>query len=216
MIPQRFNVEYPQRCLALLDAMEREARDRDLLASFALLTAASVLVIPFERLKKGHPLEQDKGTHLAAAIRDLKKQKWSDAAFWREPGPGNWRLSLVTSDPNHVAGWTDAKGQRSFSPEASDIGRRKADEVIRVLRNALAHGNVVYLNEAGYEEAGSPVRYLAFLSRREETQEEREKAETYRLVVVSDEDFLAFLRQWAQWLADFPPEGEIVEPIEAF
>ncbi len=211
MIPHRFNVEYPQRCLALLGAMEPEARNQDLLASFSLLAAASVLVIPFERLKESHPFEQDRGTRLAAAIRKLKKQRWSEASFWKEHGLGEWKFSRIVNDPNQVAEWTDANGRRSFSPEANDIERRTADDVLRVLRNALAHGNVVYLDEAGYERAGAPVRYLAFLSRYEETKEERERAETYRLVVVSDKDFLAFLRHWAGWLASFAPDSELNE-----
>jgi hypothetical protein len=43
MIPNRFVTEYPVRCLELLDAMQPIAEARDLLGSFALLTAASIL-----------------------------------------------------------------------------------------------------------------------------------------------------------------------------
>jgi hypothetical protein len=215
MIPQRFNVEYPQRCLQLLDAMEWQARDKDLLTSFVLMVAASILVIPFERLRKGHPFKHDRGTSLSEAITTLEKERWSGATFWGGKDPGNWRLSRIMGDPNNVARWVDAEGRRSFSPEANDIDRRKAGQVLRALRNALAHGNVVYLNEAGQEAAGTPAKYLAFLSRYEEEEEQRAKAQTYRLIAVTDEDFLAFLRQWSLWLASFPFDSELSEASDA-
>ena len=42
---------------------------------------------------------------------------------------------------------------------------RKADEVLRVVRNALAHGNIVYLNENGFEQRNTKLQFLGFLSR---------------------------------------------------
>lgn len=45
----------------------------------------------------------------------------------------------------------------------------KAGKVLRVVRNALAHGNVVYLNVDGLEVRGTEVQFLAFLTRYEET-----------------------------------------------
>ena len=41
----------------------------------------------------------------------------------------------------------------------NSIERRKAGGVLRIIRNALAHGNVVYLNAEGYEQPNTEVRY---------------------------------------------------------
>ena len=38
MIPQRFVIEYPQRCRDLLNELEPTARERRLVGSFSLLT----------------------------------------------------------------------------------------------------------------------------------------------------------------------------------
>lgn len=42
------------------------------------------------------------------------------------------------------------------------------------------------------------VAHIAFLSRYEETEEQKATAETYRLVAVRETDFLPFVRAWAQ------------------
>jgi hypothetical protein len=211
MVPQRFVTEYPERCLALLDAIEPLARERDLVATFALLTASSVLVIPYERLGRLHPMSRERGSRLHRELRSLEKVRWYEAPFWANHRPDGWQFSRIVTDPNQVSEWVNAYGIPSASDEANEISKRMASDVLRVLRNALAHGNVVYLNEHGQEVAGTAVRHLGFLSRYEETPEQRANAETYRLVVATDEAFLNFVRLWATWLAYFPPEYDLTE-----
>jgi hypothetical protein len=86
------------------------------------------------------------------------------------------------------------------------IAQQRVKDVLRVIRNAFAHGNVVYLDENGSETRGAQVQYLAFLSRYEENQKQRKRAETYRLVVTTEEGFLHFVKAWAAWLAQFPAD----------
>src|SRR3569832_326334 len=210
VVPSRFVTEYPERSLALLEAAEPIARKQDLLTSFALLAAASVLVIPYERLKGHHPNKQEHGSALYEALRQLERSPWQDAPFWAAANPGAWHFSRIMGDPNDVAAWEDQSQRPSMSPEANTINKRSAGEVLRVIRNGLAHGNVVYLNKDGGEAAGMPVHFIAFFLRYEEDAPQREKGETYRLLVVSDEDFLAFVRLWARWLAKFPHDHDLV------
>lgn len=70
---------------------------------------------------------------------------------------------------------------------------------------------MVYLDEHGFETKGARVQYLAFLSRYEETPEAREIAETYRLVVTTEDGFLAFVKAWAILLAALPPDEKLKE-----
>lgn len=59
MIPARFVLEYPQRCLELIEFMEPFAEQRELVGSFSLLVAAAVFVIPYERMRsEKHPLSR--------------------------------------------------------------------------------------------------------------------------------------------------------------
>jgi len=45
-IPARFVVEYPERCLDLIDALEPTARQRELVGSFSLFVCGSGLCHP--------------------------------------------------------------------------------------------------------------------------------------------------------------------------
>lgn len=114
--------------------------------------------------------------------------------------PGEWRFSRIMGDPNDAYEWKDEAGNPSFSVEANTIDKRSVGEVFRVLRNALAHGNIVYLDERGWETNGARVQHIAFLSRYEESVEQRAAGETYRLVTVRETDFLPFVRAWALWV----------------
>jgi hypothetical protein len=196
MIPDRFVTEFPARCLTLLESFESDATRQDLVGTFAIMLASSMLTIPLERLNARHPLhgaEHD----LVAGLKQIAGQRWVEVGEWAAASPVRWRFARIMGDPNDVAGWKDERDVRSMTEEANTIGRRRAAEVLRAVRNALAHGSIVYLNEDGYEVAGARVEWLGFLSRYEETPEQREAGETYRLVAVREGDFLAFVKAWA-------------------
>lgn len=211
MIPNRFVTEYPQRCLALLDAMEPIAREQDMLGSFALMAAASVLVIPWERLANHHPMNGEQGSDLSVALRRIERQRWLRAEFWRGDVPNDWRLSRIVNDPNEVTHWRDADGVPSMSEAANTINQRRATIVFRTMRNALAHGNIVYLNKSGHETAGTRLHYIGFLSRYEESEEQRAASTTYRILAVPEEGFLQFVRAWASWISQFSGDIELGE-----
>jgi hypothetical protein len=130
----------------------------------------------------------------------LERRKWLKADFWADIDPGIWRFSRIMGDPNDSYEWKDESGNPSFSTDANTIQKRSVREVFRVLRNALAHGNIVYLDKGGWETEGSRVQHIAFLSRYEESEEQKAEAETYRLVTVREADFLPFVRAWANWV----------------
>lgn len=206
MIPRRFSVEYPERCLMLLDMLEAKAREQELVGSFSLLAASAVLVIPYERMRSRHPLHRkERDSDLSLALRSLEKEeKFVSAPFWQGEGPANWRFSRIVTDPNRTAEWRDEEGNHPMSPNAKNtLAGRKAGQVIRVLRNALAHGNIVYLDSNGAEEVDAKVRYIAFLSRYEENEEQQQKANTYRVVTMTEDEFLRFVKRWAQWISQF-------------
>ena len=204
-VPSRFAIEYPQRALELIQVFEGEAQRRDLVGSFGLLAAAAVLTIPYERMKSTHFLHnQERDSDLASQIKKLDKVAFLTAPFFDHVRPGDWQQSRITRSVEKVDDWMDDHGRPSLSDEANPIQGRKAEEVIRVLRNALAHGIVIYLDKERREMAGNRMAYMAFLSRYEETEEQRAHAETYRVVVTSESNFLSFVKAWATWIGRFP------------
>jgi hypothetical protein len=181
--------------------LEERARDRALVGSLSLLAAASVLTVPFERARDGHFLLRDVDSELVGMMDALKKVKFVVAPFWNGEGPVNWRQTRIVANFNDSDGWIDGQGKHPFATDAENvIAKKDASEVLRVIRNALAHGNIVYLNQRGLEREGEPLHYLALLSRYEETEGQRAASETYRLVAATEEEFLRFVKAWARWI----------------
>jgi hypothetical protein len=201
-VPDRFAIEYPRRALELIEMLEASAREKSLLGSFGLLAASAVLTIPFERMRTSHFLhDNERDADLVKHLKALEKADFLKAPFWREaPEDGEWRQSRIMGNVDKVHKWLDEDGRDPRSEGANTIKGRKANEVLRVLRNALAHGNIIYLDKEGQEIAGNQMAYMAFLSRYEESQEQRDKAETYRVVITTEEAFLRFVKCWAWWI----------------
>lgn len=203
MIPQRFVTEYPGRCGQLLAMLEPQARENDLLGSFGLLVASAAFTIPFARMtEKGHPAGKPEAS-LFAALEALKKKPFLDAPFWNKKKPAYFRYAKIVNEAEYAAGWLTDSGIHPIKSKESKDG----NTVLRTIRHALAHGNVVYLNEDGQEMPGSRVRYLAFLSR-------HERDPAYRVAIFDEEGFLHFLKCWIGWLESFPPETTFAEAAE--
>jgi hypothetical protein len=213
-IPARFASEYPGRCLQLIDALEDYARSERLLGSFSVLAASAVLTIPFERASAKHFMFRDKDDRLSAAMSGLSKLKFAAAPFWDKEGPGEWRHVHIVEGANDSNAWVGVNGIHPFDAKAQDtIHKKSASEVLRAIRNALAHGNVIYLDADGREREGAELHYLAFLSRYEEGAEAQANAETYRLIATTEDDFLRFIKLWAKWIGALARKDRIVEAI---
>lgn len=181
MIPARFVAEYPKRCLALIKLLEPAARESELMGSFSLLAAAAVFVIPYEPMKSNNPLH--KPDELSRALKSLERKPFVTAPFWNEdrPDADAWRFSRIMSNANDTERWVNEDGHHPMEANAKNsLESRKADDVLRVIRNALAHGNIVYLNKDGYERRDTELQFLGFLSLHEDK-------ETYRLVATSED-----------------------------
>lgn len=213
MIPARFVYEYPARCLELIETMEAEAHRRHLVGSFSLLVAPSLFLIPYERMKEQHPIrEHEREPEIYAAMKRIRSQKFLDADFWAGQRKESWRLTRIVSRVNKTGNWRDENGLFPFDSNAQNrISNSSVNKIIRVIRNALAHGNIVYVNESGFEQHGTKLQFLCFLSRFEESNEDRRKSETYYLLSVAEEEFLGFLKAWAAWLGSHQMDSRIQE-----
>ncbi len=198
-VPDRFVTEYPARCRQLLDMLEGPARDADLIGSFALLVASAAFNIPFARMiERDHPLGAPED-QLHNAIRQLRRQPFAEADFWHGAKPSFFRYAKIVTGAEDAVRWRDANDEHPLSSKES----KDANTVLRTIRNALAHGNVVYLDKNGHETPGQRLVYLAFLSR-------HENADGYRVAIFDEESFLSFLKAWIEWLQTFPPERTLV------
>lgn len=204
MIPERFCTEIPQRMMRLLDAIQPIARQQDLTTSMALMVAMPLLIIPLERTttKRGEPVNAINDVHDAesfvTALQQLKNRRFHEAFLQRPEQLIQWRYLEIARKIDHPSEWRDSLDRHPLQPGAqNDIKEQDVENVLLTLRHALAHGNVVYLNEDGYETPGRRVTHLAFVS------EGRSRAGAYRVLIVEENAFIEFLRAWAQWVSRF-------------
>jgi len=72
-----------------------------------------------------------------------------------------------------------------------------ASQWCSVLRNALAHGGIAYLNENGRSTYNEPVKMFAFASGKYINKHE---LAAVNLLRISEADYFDFLRNWVAWL----------------
>lgn len=204
MIPERFVTEFPKRCGELLALLEHGARGKRLVGSFALLVASAAFTIPFGRMTENHhPLGKPE-RELSLAIKKLKNCQFLDAPFWGGIELDFFRYARIANDPEEASRWRDANNKHPIQSTETKDG----DTILRTVRNALAHGNVVYLDKHGHETPGNRLQYLAFLSKHDDEK-------SYRVAIFSVESFLTFVKAWIAWLQTFTPERELVFADEA-
>ncbi len=86
-----------------------------------------------------------------------------------------------------------------------------ANQWMSILRNALAHGSIVYLDEFGRSSYGKAVKMLAFASgkfangscpyaKNEDCRGSRGDLASLRILRISEESYRDFLRAWVAWL----------------
>jgi hypothetical protein len=205
MIPERFCTEIPtRRMIRLLDAMLPIAQQQDLTTSMALMVAMPLLMIALERTttRGGEPVNAINDVHDArsfvSALRQLKRQPFYKAFLQRPEQLIQWRFLEITRKIDHPSEWRDSVNRHPLQPGAqNDIKEQDVENVLLILRHALAHGNVVYLNEDGIETPGRRVTHLAFVS------EGRSRSDACRVLIVEESAFIDFLRGWAQWVSQF-------------
>ncbi len=193
----------------LLDAMFPVAHEEDLTTSFTLMVAMPLLVIPLERTatKGGEPANAISDVETAQpfvrALRKLKRDLFWEA-FLRDPELlHRWRFTEIARRIDHPSQWRDSLGRHPMRPGArNDIKEQTVENVLMTLRHALAHGNVVYLNEEGDEAPGRRVTHMAFVA-------DGRGTAAYRVVIVEEMAFVEFLKAWADWLALYNTESSL-------
>jgi hypothetical protein len=202
VIPNYFIIEFSERCGQLLEALEGAARKQELLSSAALLIAAAALTIPFVRAtESNHPLDKEnkRPRDITRAIKKLKKIDFLDAPFLKSERLASFRYAKIVNDINDIGKWRNEKGEHPLrSSEKKD-----AKTVLRTIRSALAHGNVVYLDSDGQETPGNRVSYIALLDKHDDNV-------THRAVIFDEEDFLLLVKRGVQWLKTFKPTQKFV------
>ncbi|GAO35330.1 hypothetical protein SCT_0716 [Sulfuricella sp. T08] len=151
------------------------------------MVASAGLVVPYERLKPDSEIDHPSGDNkiFSAAAEQLKlllAEPFLASELWNQPY-STWhsgKLKSVRGDPDS---W---EGLRNRQPIQAD---KTVKNVLRVIRNALAHGNIFTFK--------NPIEAIIFINANVNDQN---IVRDYSFVFVGPNDFHQFLKQWFDFL----------------
>jgi hypothetical protein len=165
--------------------------------------AAPMIGLPIERIfkaKEGDLVADDSSLNEGLkeeVVRILDgKLRFADAPFAQGI---DWRL-IRDVPPFNVAVWDAAQHFDALSDDDARVtaSQTPADFMMRHVRNALAHGGIVYLDSQG-RMGDRHAEMLGFVSARKERN--TQKIIGLHVSRVSEADFRRFLFAWADWIA---------------
>lgn len=210
--PTRYSTELPQRCQALInrygeqigaDADPHDGFEGPLKTTFLLAMATPMVVLPLERIFKPAvwgtagvaddlALYEGLGDRVKKVLGD--NRPFGEAPFYRE---GVW--SYLPACPKFEVGrnWPEERLADLASNEAGVSAHNAlASEILLVIRNALAHGGITYLDVDGRQaqRATEMLGFASFVSLKDKAR--------LRLLRATVVDFQNFLGLWTDWLLD--------------
>lgn len=221
--PTHFSLEVPKRAHQLLRDLYEQLGDSEgtrlpLKATFLLSISMPIVILPIERILKYkrkpnevHMNDAVLNARLADAVdRAIDLQaKVHEAKFFAGP----WQHAALTKGagfPNLAAdGLPEDVALQLDSPQAVEDARNlSANRFCKILRNALAHGGVLYLDQHGRSHDGAAVRRFAFVS----TNNPNNPTELHFLRIKMA-DYRGFLQRWVDWLNEEAIETILAEDL---
>lgn len=208
--PSHYSTDIPARGKELIELLVRYVEENSdptgkwggpLKTTFLLSMATPMLVLPIERIFRsvveGRPgVADDAGLdpRIDARVAEVlgPGRSFEKAPFFEA---GVWHF-VSHSDVFNVGGHWPVETLRMLASAEAETCARNADaaEILMVLRNALAHGGVTYLDrEGGQTEAATNMLGFASTTR-------GANPRGLRLLRVPVDAFQTFVAGWADWL----------------
>ena len=209
-IPKHFSLEVSQRALKLI----REFYDRtsDIKskslpkATLLLSMSMPIVILPLERIKKygndpskGHMNDTTLNKDLANAIEETvnfnekvhKKEffadLWQYASFKKGKGFSNLAVEGL---PKKIV--EELNSQEEATKRAGQLSTLC---FFKILRNALAHGGILYSDEHGRSRPDSIVDRFVFVSTGRS-----DNLTEFRFLQIKVTDYRIFLEEWIEWM----------------
>ena len=215
MSPEHYSTQLPTRCLELLDDWWLEvSRKRKpehggpLTTTFLLSMSLPIVLLPLERIffaaSDAHTNERDVRPEWARSFREDFKSNFEDAAFFI-PNIWSYTLSIeqfnLSQIPPELLQKLDGEAPRKAAAELP------ISQWSSVIRNALAHGGIAYLDGRGNPAPGATAEMFLFVSQKKKRSppcgqcgSQQEQLIGLQCLRISVSDFLLFLKAWVAWL----------------
>lgn len=191
---KNFVMDFPGRCMNILEMAEKRATLLDREVTLMLMAASAGILIPFERLNlKGrlpHPSRDiKKFPEKAKRLGDLMEEEFLSSILCSGEG-SNWSSGKLNSLIKDSGNWVNLDACAELNENKPMAEDKKVVGVLKIIRNALAHGNI--------HTKGNPIRQMIFIS----VYEEDGDIKNINFVSTCPKEFLKFLVKWFQFLKE--------------
>lgn len=212
--PNHYSLELPQRCLRLIDELwphvqqvyePNGTKEGPLTSTFLLAMAMPMIILPIERLERQSSKNEGYADdlHLDPSLSASVKSGLGATPFAQSPffTPGAWSYVHWLDPSLNISRGLDDEltAQLSASESYRDAADMPASQWCSVLRNALSHGGVAYLDAQGRSARGAQADMFCFVSGKYGGPK-RDVLESLRCLRIKEADFRDFLRRWGNWL----------------
>lgn len=221
-VPYQTSQDVPGRCLWLIESLfskvltvtaphEPDLGPLDTTFLFAMSTL--IFTLPIERLERHRRKEEageqgymdDRPLNPASAKEVDEVLGSDDTSFRTSPFyvKGAWRFAFIDYTPGQNLA-VEFPEQLANLLSADDALQAADDLSARVwincLRNALAHGGIVYLDADGRQARGEPTRMMGFVSAVYPNGNMRMPPERLISLRTTPEGYRATLQLWVKWV----------------
>lgn len=226
-IPQHYSLEIPTRCLHLLNIIQHSVTEDDgkhfggsLTTTMMLALATPMISLPYERIYKhlelgdaeGYADDRTLSTPFAEKLdAEINKTALTQNEYFARLG---WSFVKDVNVFNIAKRLPDDLADRLGTDEARNQAQAMSlAQFIACIRNALAHGGIMYLDENGRSSEGTAAMLL-FISAKQRWPDPvfdekkgkcvsvRPVTESLRLLRIPEGEFRTFLGRWVEWLND--------------
>lgn len=182
---------FPSRTLCVLRDLKQVKNGqlwRKRSVTILLMTACSGFVMPFERLVSSRA--DDLGDGVPDKARDIRSTLHFSGSFVRSAfvrNATNWQEGHVASIEGDVDSWLDLTRTRSL------VEGYSTEYVLRLMRNALAHGSV-WTSPSDWEQE---IQKLVFVQRCDQ----KDVSAGFDFLIVPVQEFEYFLNTWLEQIA---------------
>ena len=202
-----FVSDFPNRCRKVLTFYDSSSRKNGHDVTFLLGIATTGVCVPYDRLKQPSPVF---GPH-PSGNRDqfddaAKKFDGLCSSFFLQsplssPLTSSWKFGSLFSTKGDPDSWKELQNATSVSEKET------CKDLLEVIRNALAHGNIWTM--------GDPISELVLVSK----PKPRKNTPPYRFLVVTPPSLQDFLNHWFDFLSGLiipeEPIGDEEAPQES-
>lgn len=207
---KNFVEDFPTRCREVLKIAREPALLRGREVTLTLIVASAGLMIPYERLKPdGGEIDHPSGDNrtfsdAAEQLKSLLDHPFLSSKVWGKPS-WTWHSGKVKSVEGAPSSWVGFKGRRPFDDVKHGEEAKTVKNIIGLIRNALAHGNIYTY--------GDPIEAIIFV--KINFGSDRNIIKDYSFISVSPDDFLRFLDYWFDFLGQLKiPQNEVFEALK--